>query len=283
MSPLRQRMIEDLRIRNYSARTIRRYVEVVAHLSRYFKRSPDRLTPEDVRKYLVFQVSRKVSVSLLKQIVCATRFLFRFTLGRQFPTHLIPFPRDERRIPVILTADEVAALVRGAVNLKHRAVLATLYGTGVRLTELTLLKIEDIDSKRMVITVRQGKGRKDREVPLPPRLLDLLRTYWRKYRPKVWLFPGQKADQPISRSTVQEACATARLRAGLKKHATPHSLRHAFATHLLESGKSLAAVQEFLGHARLRTTQLYAHVTPDAVEAARKAIDAQPAFADLPI
>lgn len=284
MSPLRQRMIEDLKIRNYSERTIRRYVEVIAQLSRYFdNRSPDRLTPEDVRKYLVFQVSRKVSVSLLKQIVCAVRFLFRWTLGRDFPTYLIPYPREERKIPVILTQGEVAALIAAADNLKHRAILATIYGIGVRLTELTLLKVADIDSQRMVITVRQGKGHKDREVPLSPRLLELLRTYFRKHRPHVWLFPGpsQRADLPISTSTVQHACATALKRAGINKHATPHSLRHAYTTHLLEKGVSVRVVQEFLGHTSLKTTQRYSHVTPDAVKSARETIDSLPAFADL--
>lgn len=283
MSPLRQRMIEDLQIRKYSPRTVRRYVEVVAQIARHYNRSPDLLTPEDVRKYLVFQVSREVSVSLLKQIVCGLRFLFRATLGRDFPTHLIPFPRQEHRIPVILSPSEVASLILAVTNLKHRALLATAYGTGARVTELTHLKVTDIDSKRMVVSIRQGKGHMDREVPLPPLLLELLRKYWKKYRPQTWLFPGLRPDRPISKDAVEKACGAACRRADLKKHATPHSLRHAFATHLLEAGESIRVVQELLGHKSVRTTQGYTHVTPEARNSVRDTVNSLPAFQNLPL
>jgi len=281
VTALRKRMIEDLRIRNYSPRTIRRYVEVVAQISGHFNKAPDRLSPEDVRSYLVFQVERKVSVSLLKQIVCAIRFLFRRTLGRDFPTHLIPFPREERRIPVILSMDEVNAVVQSTTNLKHRTLFAIAYGTGARLAELCRLKISDIDRQRMVIVIRQGKGHRDREVPLSPQLLDLLETYWRKYRPRAWLFPARSGDHHINRSTFQQACVVARKAAGLTKLATPHSFRHAFATHLLDSNVNIRVVQELLGHKSLRTTMRYTRVTAEGIEAARRAIASLPAFVNL--
>jgi integrase/recombinase XerD len=276
-------MTEDLQIRNYSPRTVSRYIEVVAQIARHYNRSPDRLTPEDVRKYLVLQVSRNVSVSLLKQIVCGVRFLFRATLGRDFPTHLIPFPRKEQRLPVILSRKEVASLFSVVTNLKHRALLATAYGTGARVSELIHLKVTDIDSQRMVVCIRQGKGQKDREVPLAPRLLELLRAYWKKYHPRLWLFPGVRPDRPISKDAVQRTCKKACRRAGLNKHATPHSLRHAFATHTVEDGASLRVLQELLGHKSGRTTQRYTHVTQEALGSVRDTVNNLPAFLNLPV
>jgi site-specific recombinase XerD len=263
-------MTDDLEIRKYAPPTVRRYLGVVAQLARHYKRSPDQLTPEDVRKYLILLVGRKASTSLLKQVVCAVRFLFRVTLGRDFPTRLIPFPRTQRRLPVILTRENVVALLTALTNLKHRALLTTAYATGARVSELAHLQVTDIDSERMVVRFRQGKGGKDREVPMPEELLELLREYWKAYRPRPWLFPGQQADRPISKDAVEKACEKACRKARLTKHATPHSLRHAFATHLLEAGESLRAVQEFLGHNSLRTTQRYTHVTPEAVHAVRR-------------
>lgn len=281
MTPLRQRMIQDLKIRKYSPRTIRRYVEVVAQVARHYNRSPDLITPEDVRAYLVSLVEEEASVSQLKQVVCAFRFLFRATLGRDFPTHLIPFPREENKIPVILSVNEVAALVLAPTNLKHRTLLATGYGTGARVSELAHLKVKDIDSQRMFVYIRQGKGRKDREIPLAPPLLDLLRTYWRKYRPSDWLFPGGRPDEPISKDTIEKVCAIACSRAGLTKHTTPHSLRHAFATHLMDVGVPMRVIQELLGHKSLRTTARYAHLTPEANQLVREKVSSLPAFINL--
>lgn len=281
MTPLRQRMIQDLKIRKYSPRTIRRYVEVVAQVARHYHRSPDLLTPEDIRTYLISLVEEEASVSQLKQVVCGFRFLFRATLGLEFPTHLIPFPREEYKIPVILTVNEVASLVLAPANLKHRTILATAYGTGARVSELAHLRVQDIDSQRMIASIRQGKGRKDREIPLAPPLLELLRTYWRKYRPSGWLFPGGRSGHAISKDSIEKVCAEACAKAGLSKHATPHSLRHAFATHLLEAGVHIRVIQELLGHKSLRTTARYAHLTPEAVQFVREKLAALPAFISL--
>ncbi len=278
MTVLRRRMTEDLAIRNYAAATIRRYIEAVAQLARHYNRSPDLLTTEDVRAFLVALVERGVSTSLLKQIVCAVRFLFRVTLGRDFPTRLIPFPRSERRLPVILSRAEVVALLRAVTNLKHRALLTTAYATGVRVSELARIQVTDIDRQRMILRVRQGKGRKDREAPLPQELLDLLRTYWLADRPRPWLFPGQRSDRPISKDAVEKICQGACAKAGLTKRATPHSFRHAIATHLIEDGISIRAVQELLGHKSLRTTQQYMHLTPQATQAVRSSLDGLLAF-----
>lgn len=283
MTPLRQRLIEDFRIRNYSPRTVDRYIGVLRKLALHFNRSPDQLTPEEVREYLVHLVNEGKSASLLTQVVCAVRFLFCETLGRDFPTHLIPFPRREQKLPDILSVDEVCSLVLAAANLKHQTLLATTYGTGARLEELVHLKVTDIDSSRMLVCIRQGKGNKDRLVPLPPRLLELLRTYWRAYRPTEWLFFGHQKDRPIHRSAVQSACATALKRAGLSKGVTPHGLRHAFATHLLEAHVHIRVVQELLGHKRLRTTVRYTHVTNEAITSARDALNGLPALANLPL
>lgn len=273
MTDLSLRMTEDLRIRNYAQTTIKRYVEAVTQVAKHYNVSLDQLTPELVRKYLLKLVNEKKSVSLLKQVVCAIRFFFRQTLGRDFPTHLIPFPRSETRLPAILSRDEVIALVNAATNLKHFTMLATTYGIGVRVSELTRLQVADIDSARLVIRVLQAKGHKDRELPLSKDLLELLRKYWRAHRPQKWLFPGQRANQPITKDSVEKVCELACKRSGLTKHVTPHSLRHAFATHLIEAGVSLAVVQQLLGHNSLRTTQRYVHVTPDALQAVRTYVD----------
>jgi len=267
------RMTEDLQIRNYTPATIRRYVDAVTHVSKHFELPPDKLTPELVRQYLVNLIQKKKSVSTLKQVVCGVRFFFRQTLGRDFPTHLVPFPRSEARRPEILSREEVAALVNATANLKHFTLLATTYGLGVRVAELTRLCVADIDRARLVIRVVQGKGRKDRDLPLSKDLLVLFEKYWRAYRPQKWLFPGQPSDRPLSKDAVEKVCEQACKRAGLRKHTTPHSLRHAFATHLLEAGVSLGVVQQLLGHNSLRTTQRYVHATPDALQAVRTYVD----------
>lgn len=281
MTPLRQKVIEGLRIRNYSHHTITRYIDALRKLAEHYNRPPDQLTPEEVREYLVHLVTEGKSVSLLKQVVCSVRFLFRETLGRDFPTHLIPFPREEQKLPDILSVAEVCSLIQAAANLKHQTLLATIYGTGIRLAELIHLKVTDIDSSRMLVCIRNGKGKKDRLVPLPPRLLELLRTYWRRYHPEDWLFFGYQKGQPLNRCTVQDACAKALKRAGLTKRITPHGLRHAFATHLLEAHVHIRVVQELLGHKRLRTTARYTHVTTEAIASARDALNGLPAFANL--
>lgn len=275
MTPLRQRMLEDLRVRNYSRKTQKIYVEAVARFALYFARSPDELEAEQIRTYLVYLVEGKhVSWSLFNQTVCALRFLYRVTLGRGDLVPDIPFPRAVKKLPVVLSADEVRRLVQAVRHPKHRAILLTTYAAGLRVSEALALKVSDIDSDRMVLCVRQGKGRKDRTVMLSPQLLSILREYVRRFRPRDWLFPGRDMQRPLNVTAVQRACVEARRAAGLDKRATVHTLRHSFATHLLEAGTDLRIIQTLLGHTSIKTTAIYArfHAT-----AARDTKSARPA------
>ena len=227
MSELRQQMLADLRIRNYAERTQEIYIGRVAEMARHFKRSPEELTKEEVRGYLRYlKEERRVSRSAFAQAVGGLRFLYRVTLDRAELIPHIPYPRLKRRHPVVLSAEEVVRLLRATPNLKHRTVAMVLYGAGLRITEALALELRDVDSARMVLTVRHGKGDRDRQVALSSVLLEALRVYWRVYRPSSWLFPGQKADQPMGPSTIQRAVKAARLKAKIPKPATPHTLRH---------------------------------------------------------
>ena len=242
MTTLRQRMIDDLRVRNRSLRTIETYVAQVAHFARHFGRSPELLGPEEVRQYQVYLVNeRHVSWSNFNQAVCALRFLYRHTLERDWAVTHIPFPRQPRKLPVVLSQAEVQCFLDAIKKLKYRALLTTVYAAGLRLSEATHLQVADIDSQRMMIRVRQGKGQKDRDVMLSPTLLELLRIYWRIERPKTWLFPGRTLDESISLTAVQRACQRAGRDAGLTKPVTVRTLRHCFATHLLEAGTTCAS------------------------------------------
>lgn len=264
MTPLRQRMLEDLRIRNYSSKTQTIYIHHVARFAAHFGRSPDQLTTEHIRTYLVHLVeTERVSWSSFNQAVCALRFFYRVTLARADIVPYIPFPRASKKLPTVLSAEEVARLLGAVRSPKHRAVLVTIYATGLRISEALALKVSDIDPERMVITVRQGKGRKDRTVMLSPQLLEVLRSYARLARPREWLFPGRRPDQPLHASAVQRACAQARAAAGIDKHATVHTLRHSFATHLLEGGTDLRLIQTLLGHRSIKTTAIYTHVSAE--------------------
>ena len=269
MTNLRQRMTEDLKLRNRSARTIKTYIAQVAHFARHFGRSPELLGPEEIRQYQVYLVEqRHVSWSTFNQTVCALRFLYRTTLGRDWAVAHIPFPRQPKRLPVVLSQAEVKRLFDAVRSLKLRAILMTAYGAGLRLAEVTHLQVSDIDSQRMVIHVRQGKGQKDRYVMLSKTLLLVLRRYWRRERSTTWLFPGKwKKGQPIDCSTVQRACHQAGLDAGLSKRVTVRSLRHSFATHLLEAGTNIRVIQTLLGHSHVSTTQRYTYVSAATVQA----------------
>lgn len=263
MTALRQRMIEDLTVRNFARRTVDCYVGRVARFAQYFGQSPDRLGPEDIRRYLVFlQQEKQVSWTLFNQTVCALRFFYQVTAGKPWLVEKIPFPRGEKRLPVILSRQEVARLLAAIPNQKHGTMLATAYATGLRVSELTALRLEAIDSERMVLRVEQGKGRRDRELPLGETLLNLLRDYWRVYRPRPWLFPGHRPEQPIHVTAVQRVCIAARRRTKLTKRATVHTLRHCYASHLLEAGVDLRTIQLLLGHRSLNTTAMYLHVCP---------------------
>jgi len=274
VTPLRQRMLEDLQIRQYSRTTIRIYLHAVTEFAQHFGKPPDRLGAEHIRQYQLFLVKeKKVSRPTFIQMVCALRFFYCHTLNRKISMERIPFPRRERKLPLILSREEVKALLEAPGNLRNRTVLATLYGCGLRVAEVTQLKVSDIDSARNVLQVRHGKGRKDRQTLLPAKLLELLRCYWRNQRPTDWLFPSADATRPISAKTVFLACRKAAQKAGISKPIHPHSLRHAFATHLLEAGVNLRTIQILLGHANLETTARYLHVADVAVRTTASPLD----------
>ena len=274
MTPLRQRMLEDLQIRRYSPVTIRIYLRAVAEFARHFGKAPDRLGAEHIRQYQLFLIKEKqVSRPTFIQMVCALRFLYTHTLNRKIPMERIPFPRRERKLPLILSREEVKGLLQAPADLRHRALLAILYGCGLRVSELVELKVSDIDSARNVLRVRHGKGRKERQTLLPTKLLELLRCYWRNQRPTDWLFPSADSTRPISPKAVYLTCRKAAQRAGISKPIHPHSLRHAFATHLLEAGVNLRTIQILLGHANLETTARYLHVADVAVRSTASPLD----------
>lgn len=274
MTPLRQRMLEDLQIRQYSPTTIRLYLSSVAEFARYFGKSPDQLGPEHIRQYQLFLIKEKQACqSTCVQCVSALRFLYTHTLHRKIEIERIPFPRRQRKLPLILSREEVKALLEAPQKLRDRAVLAVLYGSGVRVSEATQLKAGDIDARRSVLWVRQGKGRRDRQTLLPATLLELLRQYWRAQRPGEWLFPAANRNRPIAPKRIYLACRHAALVAGIKKPVHPHSLRHAFATHLLESGTNLRTIQILLGHANLETTARYLQVADIAVRSTSSPLD----------
>ena len=260
MTPLRQRFIDDLRLRNYSPRTIDTYVARVAQFAQHFRRSPERLGMEEVRAYQLQLLEQHASWSRFNQTVCALRCFFGTTLGRTDQVPLIPYGKRPRTLPSVLAPEEVVRLFDAAPAGRQRLRLQVLYACGLRLGELLHLRPTDIDSARMVVIVRQGKGQKDRLVPLSLRLLQVLRDYWRTHRPPVWLFPGECADGTLCPVTVQRQCQVAAQRAGLTKRCTPHTLRHSYATHLLEAGVDLITLQAILGHHDLRTTAHYVHV-----------------------
>ncbi len=274
MTPLRQRMLDDLRMRNLSPHTQEAYVRAVAKFAQHFGKSPEVLGPAEIRAYLVALTQRGVSWGLYNQTRCALHFLYCITLKRDWPADELVCAKTPKRLPVVLSRDEVFAFLGAVWNLKHRAMLTTLYATGLRASELVSLRVGDIDSRRMVIRVQQGKGRKDRYVMLSPKLLDLLREYWRKYRPTEWLFPGQDRRRHLDRRALVKICAAVARRACLRKKVTPHTLRHSFATHLLESGTDIRTIQALLGHRSLRTTALYTFVSMKTVLGTRSPLEA---------
>lgn len=274
VTPLRQRMLEDLQIRQYSPTTIRLYLSSVAEFAKHFRKSPDQLGPEHIRQYQLFLIKEKQACqSTCIQFVSAARFFYTHTLHRKIEIERIPFPRRQRKLPLILSRDEVKALLEAPAKLRTRTVLAVLYGSGVRVSEAIQLKPGDIDARRNVLWVRQGKGRRDRQTLLPAKLLDLLRQYWRVHRPGEWLFPATDCKRPIPPKTIYLACRSAAQTAGIKKPVHPHSLRHAFATHLLESGTNLRTIQILLGHANLETTARYLQVADVAVRSTASPLD----------
>jgi site-specific recombinase XerD len=254
-------MVEDMTLRNFTPKTIQAYVRCVARFAQHFGRSPEHLGPEEVRAFLLQLLKeRGISMSYYNLHRCALRFVYRETLGRNDAAQSIAPAKQPHTLPVVLSSEEVIRFFSVITYLKHRAILMTAYAAGLRVSEAAQLRVEDIDSQRMVIRVRQGKGRKDRYVTLSPRLLEILRAYWKAVRPSSYLFPGAAADAPISPETVGQACSRASRKAGLGKRVTVHTLRHSFATHLLEGGADLRTIQVLLGHRSLNTTARYVHV-----------------------
>jgi integrase/recombinase XerD len=273
MNPLRQRYIEDMRRRNLSPRTIEAYVHGVAKFARHFDQTPAQLGPEHIRKYQLHLIEQQASWSQFNQSVCALRFLYNTTLQRPHVIEHLPFAKRPRVLPEVLSREEVAQLLAAALPGRDRMLLETAYSCGLRLRELLGLKVADIDSPRMVLHIRHGKGKKDRLVPLSQRLLDALRAYWQESRPAIWLFPGVKAGTALTSSTVQRLCRRTALRAGLSKRIHPHTLRHSFATHLLEAGVDLLSVQAILGHSHFNTTAKYLHISQRRLQGLPQLLD----------
>ena len=277
MTPLRQRYLQDLQLRNYSVKTQQVYVECVSLFARHFRRSPEHLGPEEIRAYQLYLIQEKqVSWSRFNQTVCALRFLYGTTLGKDWIIKHLPFPHKETRLPVILSPAQVSSLLQAISNPRHRMFFTTIYATGLRLSEARRLEVADIDSARNTVRVRQGKGRKDRYVMLSPRLRDLLREYWKTYRPSRLLFPGLDPQRPLAERTLQDALRQAREKAGLSPQVTAHTLRHCFASHLLEAGVNVRVIQLLLGHASLKTTARYTHVADSTLAQTTSSLDLLP-------
>ena len=273
MTQLRKMMLEELQHRNYSNDTIRHHLRAVEEFANHYQKPPDRLGLNELRSYQAYLLKeRKLAVGTVVNHVAALRFFFVRTLKRLEFRDYLPYPREEERLPTVLSLDEVARLINAGGNLFRRALLMTVYGTGMRRSEVVHLKVSDIDSKRMIIRVVQGKGGKDRDLPLNQELLETLRAYWRWRKPKVYLFPsrGERRgpDVPLSDKTVWHVCTEAARKAGITKRVTPHTLRHSWATHLLEAGTDLRTIQMLLGHGDLETTARYIHLSREHLHTA---------------
>jgi integrase/recombinase XerD len=273
MTPLRQRFLDDLRLRNYSPRTLETYVSCVARFARHFGRSPDQLGSEEIRAFQLYLLEQGASWCLFNQTVCALRFFYRVTLGRGENLPVIPFGKKPKRLPCVLSPEEVLRLLDATPPGRYRTLFQTTYACGLRLNEVIHLRVTDIDSGRMVLHVRQGKGNKERLLPLSPRLLDELRGYWRYYHPRTWLFPSRSGSKPVNENSVQKLCQRLLKEVGITKPASFHTLRHSFATHLLEAGVDVVTLQKLLGHSDLSTTAHYLHLTSERLHQTPSLLD----------
>jgi len=278
MSILRQRMTEDMQLRNFALNTQLSYLQQVSCFALYFNKSPADLGEEQIRAYQIYLTTeKKLSPGSTQIAVAALRFLYKVTLKRDWTVEdVLPLPKKPQTLPVVLSPEEVQQFLACVESVKHRAILTTCYAAGLRISEAVHLKPTAIDSQRMVIRVEQGKGQKDRCVMLSPALLEILRSYYRRVRPKEWLFPGDRPREPITRFAVGDACRKASRLSGLSKSVTPHSLRHAFAVHLLESGTDLRTIQLLLGHRSLATTAKYLRIATSKVCATTSPLELLP-------
>lgn len=267
ISPLRRRMIEDMTVRNFAPKTQHDYIRAVTKLARFLGRSPDTATAEDLRRFQLHLTENRVGAPTINFTVTVLRFFFTITLDRADAIKHLTFVREPRKIPVVLSLEEVARLLEAAPGPKYKAALAAAYGAGLRVSEVATLKVSDIDSERMMLRVEQGKGHKDRHAMLAPQLLELLRDWWRIARPQVWLFPGQNPVNPMTTRQINRACHAAADMARITKRVSPHTLRHSFATHLLEQNTDIRMIQVLLGHAKLETTALYTHIATNTIRA----------------
>jgi len=273
ISPLRRRMTEDMTVRGFTAGTQRGYLRVVRDFTAFLGRSPDQAGVEDLRRYQLAMRSGGASATTMNAAVSALRFFFTVTLGRNDAQIGMTTVREPRRLPVILSPEEVARLLDAAPSLKYRAALSVAYGAGLRASEVVSLKIADIDSARMVIRVEQGKGRRDRYAMLSDLLLDVLRAWWKEARPQGWLFPGQNPVNPLTTRQLRRACHAASQAAGIDKRVSLHTLRHSFATHLLEQKVDIRVIQVLLGHKKLDTTARYAQVASTTLRAVKSPLE----------
>jgi integrase/recombinase XerD len=279
VTPLRQRMLDELQRRNYSPATTRGYILAIKQFAEYFGKSPEGLGGEEIRQFELYLLKeKKLAPGTVEGRMSALRFLYKKVLKRRDIAYDdLVFPKTPRKLPTVLSPEEIVRMIEAAPNLMHRTILMVLYGTGIRRTEASQLKVSDIDSERMVIHIHHGKGSRDRDVPMTPKLLDNLREYWRWKKPKVFLFPSTEGhrggEQPISDKTVWYACKEAAARAGISKRIGPHTLRHSFATHLMEAGTDLRTIQLLMGHAHLEHTTLYLHLSQRHLHAAANPLD----------
>ncbi len=278
MTSLRQRMLEDMRIRNLSPLTQTSYVGHVSLFARHFRTSPAQLGPEEIRAYQVsLTTARGLATSSVTGAVAALRFLYTITLKKDWRiAHVLPVPKKPQTLPVVLSPSEVVTFLAAVADVKHRTILTTCYAAGLRISEAVRLSLPAIDSQRMVLRVEHGKGQKDRYVMLSPRLLAILRDWWRVSRSRLWLFPGDRPGDPITTRAVNRACRKAHRRCGIPKPITPHSLRHAFAVHLLEAGTDVRTIQLLLGHRSLATTARYLAVATTRVCSTASPLDLLP-------
>ena len=274
MTELRRRMIQQMTLRGFSPRTHKSYLAAVSGLAKHYGRSPDQVTASEVQSYLNYLITtRKLSWSTCNIAVSAFRFLYHVTLGREAASFVVPAAKKSQRLPEILSRDEVARLLESPPNPKHRLLLATVYAGGLRVSEAVGLKVNDVDRGRMTLRIEQGKGRKDRVVPLSRRLRDQIEAYWRVEPPRYWLFPNREGTRPIDVTVAQKVFGHAKLRTGITKRGGIHALRHAFATHLIESGTNVPTVQRLLGHRNVSTTMRYFHLSETRLATIRSPLD----------